>query len=191
MPQGPVPLDRVEWHFRPGRLIAGRAAFDVHAVTRGLEARTRLERGIAMTELVDLDLRGDAAALAMLAPIVATWQPQGTLTASAASLTWDGAELRGEGRAEWRAAALALSQVKPLGSYRAELKGAGGPAKIIVTTLDGPLRLSGDGTLTPQGRFAFSGDARGEGAAASELEPLLNLIGPRRPDGSRTVRWSQ
>lgn len=191
MPQGPVPLDRLEWHFRPLRLIAGRAAFDVHAVTRGMEARTQVERGPGATHLVNLELRGDAAALAFLAPIVAAWQPQGTLSANAASLTLDGGELRGEGRAEWLSAATTLSQVRPLGSYRAELKAAGGPAKVVLTTMEGPLRLTGDGTLTAQGGFAFTGEARAEGPAATDLEPLLNLMGPRRPDGSRTLRWSQ
>jgi hypothetical protein len=190
-PQGPIPLERVDWRFRPLRLAAGRLAFDVEAATKGIEARARLERGLSATELRDLEARGEATLLSLFAPLAATWQPQGAITVTAPSLAWDGAELRGEGRAEWRGAALALSQVRPLGSYRAEFKGAGGPAKVILTTIEGPLRLAGDGTLTSQGRFAFSGEARGEGMAAASLEPLLDLIGPRRADGSRALRWSQ
>jgi general secretion pathway protein N len=190
-PWGPVELERVEWRFRPLRLAAGRLAFDVEAAAKGIEARARLERGISTTELRDLEARGEAAALSLVAPLVGTWQPQGAITVTAPALAWDGDELRGEARAEWRGAAVALSQVRPLGSYRAELRGAGGPAKVTLTTIEGPLRLAGDGTLTPQGRFAFSGEARGEGPAGPSLEPLLDLMGPRRADGSRALRWSQ
>jgi hypothetical protein len=189
-PQGPVELDRLTWRLRPARLLFGRIAYDVTAVAKGLDARGRIERGFAATELRDLEARAEATALALFAPLVATWQPQGAIVATAPSLAWDGAELRGEGRVEWRGAAVALSQVRPLGSYRGELKGAGGPAKIVLTTLEGPLRLAGDGSLTAQGHFAFSGEARGEGAAAAALEPLLDLIGPRRADGSRAIRWN-
>ena len=188
-PQGPVALDRVAWRWRPLRLAAARLAYDVDASAKGLDARARVERGLASTELRDVEARGDAAALAALAPGLGPWQPQGALTVSAPTLSWDGDELRGEGRAEWRSAALALSQVRPLGSYRAELKAAGGPARVTLTTLEGPLRLAGDGTLTSRGRLAFTGEARGEGAAAPSLEPLLDLLGPRRADGTRALRW--
>jgi general secretion pathway protein N len=98
--------------------------------------------------------------------------------------------MRGEARAEWKDATLALSPVRPLGTYRAELRGAGGPAKLTVTTVDGALRISGDGTLTAPSRFAFSGEARGNGPQAQALEPLLDLLGPRRADGARALRWS-
>jgi hypothetical protein len=62
--------------------------------------------------------------------------------------------------------------------------------KVNLATLEGPLRLTGEGTLTPQGRLAFAGEARGEGAAAQSLEPLLDLMGPRRADGARALRWN-
>lgn len=189
-PQGPIELDRIQWRWRASRLIAARLAFDVHASTPAFDARARLERGFSATELFDLEARGQAAALALFAPLVATWQPQGALTVTAPRLAWDGVELRGDARAEWRGAAVALSPVRPLGSYRAELKGAGGPVKVTFATLEGPLRLIGDGTLTAQGRFAFSGEARADAAAAQSLEPLLDLMGPRRADGSRALRWN-
>jgi general secretion pathway protein N len=189
-PQGPVELERIEWTFRPARVLAGRIAFDVTAAANGIDGRARIERGFTTTEMRDLDARADAVALALFAPLAATWQPQGAITAMAPLLAWDGTELRGEARAEWRGAAVALSQVRPLGSYRGELKGAGGPARVTLTTLEGPLRLTGDGTLTSQGRLAFSGEARGEGTAAPALEPLLDLMGPRRADGARALRWN-
>jgi len=50
--------------------------------------------------------------------------------------------------------------------------------------------VSGEGTLEALARFAFSGEARGEGPDAAALTPLLDLLGPRRPDGSRALRFS-
>jgi len=57
----------------------------------------------------------------------------------------------------------------------------------VVATVSGPLRIAAQGTLTTASGLSLSGDARGEGAAAAALEPLLNLIGPRRPDGARAL----
>jgi general secretion pathway protein N len=189
--QGSLALDSVEWRFLPARLAAGRLAFDLKAAGAGFEGRSRIERGLSGIEIRDLQARAQAGAVAAFAPLAAPWQPQGTITLDAPSLVFDGRELRGEGRAEWRGAALSLSDVRPLGAYRAQLTAPGGPAKITLTTIEGPLRLSGDATLTPPSQFAFSGEARGEGAAAAQLEPLLNLLGPRRADGARELRWSQ
>jgi general secretion pathway protein N len=190
LPGGTLALDDLEWTFKPLRLIAGRVAYDVTARAPSMEASARLSRGFRGFEIADVTARGDAKAIILFAPLAAAWQPQGAITLAAPVLEWDGKELRGEGRAEWRGASLALSQVRPLGSYRAEFRGAGGPAKVTLATLEGPLRLTGDGTLSGQGRLNFSGEARGEGTSAQALEPLLDLMGPKRADGSRVLRFN-
>jgi general secretion pathway protein N len=99
---------------------------------------------------------------------------------------WKDGEARGAANVEWRDAAVALTDVKPIGSYRLEARGEGGPARLSVTTLSGPLRISGKGEATAT-RGSFSGEARGEGDSAKALEPLLDLLGPRRPDGARAL----
>jgi hypothetical protein len=58
-----------------------------------------------------------------------------------------------------------------------------------VSTIEGPLHITGRGTLAPPARIAFSGEARAEGAQAQALEPLLSLFGPARPDGARSINW--
>jgi general secretion pathway protein N len=60
---------------------------------------------------------------------------------------------------------------------------------VTLATLDGALRLAGTGTFTPPGALVFAGDARADGPSAAALEPLLNLLGPRRADGARTLEW--
>lgn len=74
-----------------------------------------------------------------------------------------------------------VSTLEPLGSYRFSLIGdrAGGPTQMRLTTLEGALQLTGEGTAGPSGvRF------RGEARAATEadeaaLNNLINIIGRR------------
>ena len=192
---GEVTLDALHWRFLPQHLASGRLAFDVSASGPGVDAHATLGRGLARWELRDTRGQAEAPLAVAIVPWIAPWRPEGTLVFAVASASWDEREARGEGSIEWRRAAVALSEVRPLGSYRLVARADGGPAQLSVTTIDGPLRVAGLGTLTPPRRLAFSGEARGEGDAAKALEPLLDLLGPRRPDGARAVEvrmtWSQ
>jgi general secretion pathway protein N len=186
-PGGPVFLDRLAWRLIPDRLAAGRLSFDVSAAASGLDARFKAGRGVSDWELRDVAASADAAFLTAFVPWVARWRPEGTLAITTPALTADEHETRGTARIEWRNAALALSEVRPLGSYRIEARADGGPAKLEVTTLEGPLKVNAQGTYALPTRLSLSGDARGEGESARALEPLLDLIGPRRPDGARAL----
>jgi general secretion pathway protein N len=180
-----VAIDALTWSWRPAALAAGRFAFDVEATRPQLHLRGEVGRSLSAWEAHGLVLEGNAAALAALVPLLAPWRPEGSVSGQAAALAWTPSSLSGEARLEWRNAALALSEVRPLGAYRAELRGEGSQARLALTTTDGPLRLSGQGTLSADGRLDFRGEARAEGPQAASLQPLLDLFGPRRPDGSR------
>ena len=184
-----LPIETLRWRFLPVRLVSGRLAFAVDAGGRGIEAHGQVERGLGGIVARDLRARADAAALAPVMPLAAAWQPQGTLSAVVPAVAWDGRGLRGSAQLEWRDASLAASDVRPLGSYRVDARAEGGPAQITLATLDGPLRLAGTGSFAPPASLAFTGEARAQGASASALEPLLNLLGPRRADGARTLEW--
>ncbi|MGZ5035540.1 MAG: type II secretion system protein N [Usitatibacter sp.] len=186
-PGGDVVLDRVEWRLLPARLASGRIAFDVTAAGHGFEARSQLARGFTVWEARDAAIQADAAALTPLAPIIAAWRPGGTLAITSPAIEWNDRGARGDARVEWKDAALSLSEVRPFGSYRADLHGDGGPAKLTLVTVAGPLRVAAQGSLAPPSEITLSGDARGEGPSAAALEPLLDLIGPRRPDGARSL----
>jgi general secretion pathway protein N len=186
-PGGPVFLDRLDWRLLPARLAAGRLAFDVSAAARGLEARFKASRGFSDWEFRDVAASADAAFLGAFVPWISRWRPEGTLAITAAALTWDESEARGAARIEWRNAALALSEARPLGSYRIAVRAEGGPAKLEVTTLEGALKVTAQGSYAPPTRLSLSGEARSAGENAKALEPLLDLIGPRRPDGARTL----
>lgn len=182
---GPT-LDRVEWKIVPARLLSGELAFRVHATGEGLGGDFEAARGLQNAIVRGLKVQGDARGITGFVPALGAWHPSGNIEIAVPEMTIKGREPNGEAQVEWRGAITTLSDVRPLGSYRATWKGEGGQGKIVVTTLQGPLRVTGEGT-TSATRFAFRGEARGEGESAKALEPLLDLIGPRRPDGARTI----
>jgi general secretion pathway protein N len=184
---GPVFIDHLEWRLRPARLAAGLLAFDVIAISPGLDARLQVARGFRSWELRDVAAQAEAALVTAFVPWIATWRPEGRVSIASPVFSWDANDTRGEASVEWRNAGVALSEVRPLGSYRLEARAQGGPAQLKVSTLSGPLTISAQGTLTPPSRVALSGEARGEGSEAKALEPLLDLMGPRRPDGARAL----
>jgi len=77
-----------------------------------------------------------------------------------------------------------VSQVKPLGSYRVVLQAQGAASTLDLSTLKGPLLLSGHGTLAGGG-VSFHGEANSAPEARDNLAGLLNLLG--RPTGTGTV----
>ncbi len=180
-------VEELRWRFLPSRLAAGRAAFAVEARLGRFETAAEVSRTPLAWRVDDLRGGGDASALAAVLPFAASWQPAGTLVMEAPSIAWEGDRARGSASAEWREAALAFSPVRPLGSWRLQANAEGSAAKLSLSTLKGPLRLSGTGTLPVPGRPAFSGEARAEPGREKDLEPVLALFGPRRPDGAHAI----
>ncbi len=187
VPGGHLIFDRIEWRFVPARLLSGRIGFDVKATGHGFEGHGQLARTLTRWELRDAVAMADVEALVPLAPMAATWRPEGSLALSSPALDFDDDDARGTFAAEWRDAALSLSQVRPLGTYRLDAEAHGGPAKLTLTTVAGELQVDAQGTFTQPASLALKGEARAEGPRAQALQPLLDLIGPRRPDGARAV----
>lgn len=181
------PLEAVRWRLEPARLFLGEAAFAVEANRAGFSAAAVVARTFGETRIRDLKAAGPAAALAPLFPLASSWQPEGTVTASSESLAFDGRETRGAATIEWRDAALSLAPARPLGSWKAELAGKGPDLEIALATQKGPLRLAGKGRLAASGKLEFGGTASADPGREKELEALLALIGPRRPDGLTAI----
>ena len=80
-----------------------------------------------------------------------------------------------------------LTTLETLGSYKVSLSGGGGAntaTLLSVSTLDGPLQLTGSGTWGPGG-VKFRGEARSAAVDEAALSNLLNIIGRR--DGARSI----
>jgi len=70
-----------------------------------------------------------------------------------------------------------LSTLRPLGSYQLELQGGDVP-QLVLSTLQGSLQLSGQGTWS-SARLHFDGEASAAAGFDGELSNLLNIIGRR------------
>ncbi len=119
-----------------------------------------------------------------------TVQPSGQMR-----LTWNPLQLVRQGskvdmtglmNLEMNEIASRLSPVKPLGAYNLAMDWRGQRAQLTLTTVKGPLLLSGAGALE-NGRLQFSGRASAEAGQENRLANLLNLLGQRRREGGKDV----
>lgn len=132
--------------------------------------------------------------LAVLAGLGAPWntlQAEGQLQWHSQGLRLSGLSgaQRWYGQSELQVQELAssLSTLRPMGSYRIVLAGsAAGTAtpELTLSTLSGPLRLTGQGQWLGQ-RLRFAGEASADDGFEAALSNLLNIIGRREGPRSR------
>jgi general secretion pathway protein N len=127
-----------------------------------------------------------AAILELAGPPLNTLRPDGRCTLRWNATTIDsGGLIDGEGTLRIDGLALAISVVRPLGSYL--LTWASGARGVTwqLATESGPLALVGNGVTTgraTQARIVVSTAADATPAAAAQLAPLLDTIGRRGPN---------
>lgn len=131
-----------------------------------------------------------AERLAGLGAPLNTIQPSGRMELSWPPLqvTRSGNDLAVNGTMTLRMENIAsrLSPIKPLGAYQLIMDWRGDQAQLALTTIKGPMLLSGNGTLT-NGRLQFSGKAEAAEGQEERLANLLNLLGQRRREGDKDV----
>jgi general secretion pathway protein N len=118
-----------------------------------------------------------------------TLQPGGQLRLSSAALKIESVEGRWRlnGRADLDLVGMSsrLSTLPTLGSYRLSVNGDGsGTSQITLSTLEGPMQLSGNGSWSPGG-IRLRGEASAGAADEAALANLLNIIGRRQ--GARSI----
>ncbi|CAN7666955.1 type II secretion system protein N [Pseudoduganella sp. LjRoot289] len=128
-----------------------------------------------------------ADGLAGLGAPLNTLAPSGRLrlswTTLELALAGPGVEVNGRTTLEMADMSSRLSPLKPLGSYQLALDWRGQQAQLELSSLKGPLLLSGKGSLRlPGGRLQFSGQAEAADGYEQSLGNLLNLLGQRRPN---------
>jgi len=176
---------RLHWSLRPdGWALDLRAR---HACCINGELRARIEPGLGRLKITLPAVPGSlgqwpAGWLVGLGTPFNTLRPDGWLGLSSSGLV---AESTPEGWQISGAAALTLndfsSRVSPLetlGSYRLALSG-GKPPQLVLSTLSGPLQLSGSGQFLPSG-LRLRGEARAQPGFETALNNLLNIIGRRQ-----------
>lgn len=114
-----------------------------------------------------------------------TVRPAGALRLSWENLRLRAAGLDGRAHIELHNASSAMTPVRPLGSYRVEVVGHGRRAELGITTIDGPLRLQGNGSFDTNRGLRFVAEASAEARERDRLQSFLGLIGPR--EGEHTI----
>lgn len=104
-------------------------------------------------------------------------------------LRWAEGRLQMQGLVELDAQRMAsrLSTLRPMGSYRVQVRGSPEgttPPRVQLNTLQGPLQLQGQGQWLGT-RLQFSGEASADPGSETALSNLLNIIGRRQ--GTRSL----
>lgn len=170
---------RVAWRGMPGESLAGRIALSLeHPAMDNPVTVSWAPSGLSVTAG---RARFPAAVLAAFGAPFNTVRPGGDLDVSWSALRVAGHELAGHIDVAWTDARSALSPVAPLGSFRLTLDGKGGGTEVLLTTLRGPLQLTGRGSADVR-KVKFTGTAD----AAPEFRPglgaLLSVLGRRAGD---------
>jgi general secretion pathway protein N len=190
------------------RLLPGRLAWQLTPHARGLDLRLaqacclegqptlHLLPGLGRLR-VEVQQQGawlgswPAALLTGLGTPWNTIEPGGSLRlrTQGAALSWVAGRFAFEGQAEleWREVSSRVSTLPRLGSYRftvASEAQQAGTARLQLSTLEGPLQLSAQGSWGSAG-LRLRGEAQAAEADEPALSNLLNIIGRR--DGARSL----
>jgi general secretion pathway protein N len=184
----PLLPGRFEWHLSPILLLG-----QIELVVENSEA---LQQPLYVTgnfrhiQINPNSLMLPASRLVGLGAPLNTIKPSGKM-----KLSWDvldltfsdgNVDINGTMKLAMDDVASALSRVKPLGSYLMSFDWEGQEAKVDLKTTQGPMLLSGKGTLT-HGYLRFSGLAQAEEKQVDNLANLLNLLGQHRPGADKNV----
>lgn len=180
---------RVHWTLRPAwsGLAVGLRADCCTTPEQPLRAQVQLGLQSQRVSLSDGQSQWPAALLAGLGTPWNTLQPQGHLALQTQSLNavWAAGRLSLSGSAQLDALGMSsrLSTLRPMGSYRLQLQGGDVPT-LALSTLSGPLQLSGSGQWVGQ-KLRFTGEASATPDREAALANLLNIIGRR--SGARSI----
>lgn len=184
--------ERLHWRLRPAWLDSApglRLTLRQDGAIAGETALAlRLAPGQMRLSLPDAPtlLQWPAAWLAGLGTPWNTLAPQGQLRLQTQgfALDWQQGRWQVQGllRLELLNFSSRLSPLSPLGSYRLDMQG-GPVTQLQLQTLEGALRLSGQGSVGTRTRF--EGEASAAAGSETALANLLNIIGRRR--GARSI----
>lgn len=138
-------------------------------------------------ELRNVVLPLQAVILGELSPMLQPVQLSGKIQIKSELFTFSKSGVNGNAIADWTDAGSVLSSVKPLGSYRINLAGAGEQLDITLMTTSGALLLEGKGSFTRNQGLKFLATARAAADSKGSLDELLNNFGPESAPGVRTL----
>lgn len=178
-------LPPIRWHWAGGGLWPPHVRVVVSgppAVAQPIE----LELGLHAVRVQPGRLELAAELLAAAGAPLNTVRPGGRLVLAWDTLSWQRREgFQGQANLDWIAARSAISPIAPLGDYRIAAVGEADSVTFTLSSIRGPLLLSGQGRWSWRAGLSFQGLAQAESARRAELKPLIGLLGRSTPEGAQ------
>jgi general secretion pathway protein N len=181
----PEPLS---WKLSPWRLLGGVVDLTLthpSALLQPLRLRADVSGRI---EVLGTTVRLPATVLAGLGAPFNTIKPGGLISVAWQRLEVQRGRLQGDLAGEWQFASSALTSVTPFGHYRLLAEGGYPGTRLNLSTVAGPLELSGNGTIDAAGNLRFTGRARPvpgtDPSTRAQLAGLVLLLGRRDGDSA-------
>ena len=183
----PHDLGTAEWNINPLWLFTGR--MQMHWLVKAQETNidTTVQFGSGQVQWIDTDATFPAQSVSELYPPAALLSPKGQARLHTARFSIGQKGIEGSGEIVWQNAGSGLSSVQPLGDYRLEIIGDGNAANLKLATVSGPLALDGQGKWQLQDGQLQVNVTVVPREHATELEPLLKLLGPDLGNGRRAL----
>jgi general secretion pathway protein N len=184
-----VRLDEVKWRVAPLALLRGEFALRMDFKGAAAQGNGTIGRGLlGGLHLSEFKANFGAALLPQVLPALDIWKPGGTFEVIAPDFTYSGADSRGTAEVFWRKAAITLSPINPIGEYRLAVDASRG-VQYQLSTIDGPLKLDGQGAWTANQQPTFNGTARTQAQFQGQLIDLMRLLGKEESGGVFRIRW--
>lgn len=186
-PNDQISIPEIRWHARLDRLMRGQLAAELRAAN---DSRVLVATTPTSATLEDASITLPANLIAILTPALAIWRPAGELKLETARFRVGNDGTNGQATLLWKHAGTSLSRVQPLGDYSASISARNNIAQFAVSTLSGPLQVSGQGTWRDKADWQFNGRARATQGKQAALDDLLKLFSRRQEGDDYLLQFS-
>jgi general secretion pathway protein N len=174
---------RVSWRLNPWPLLLGR--MDLALRLEGMNRDIKVSSKGREVDVSEGNLSLPAVDLSRLGSPWSTLRPSGALALKWEALSFRNNSFAGKAQIELREASAAISPINPVGSYRVDLSGQGNDTGVVLSTLQGPLRLTGTGSFNARSGLKMNAEAMADESERLRLQSMLGLIGRR--DGDKVI----
>jgi general secretion pathway protein N len=185
-----VTLAPVSWTISPAELL-GLKLHIIAVSTRDSKPVLNATFGASETYIQEAKLDLPAALLGVLSPTLRAATLTGQLALQASDVRFGGSRAAGKARAYWKGAGSSLTRVRPLGNYLLDLNGQDNGLDFHLTTIGGPLTLTGSGGWRPGKNPDIRVTATPEESARQDLAPLLRMMGREISPGTYQLSIDQ
>lgn len=165
---------RIAWRALPASLLRGRLVAEVELEQS--ERPFQVAISMSRVQVGPARIRLPAAALSLGMPRLAPLRLTGEVEIEITRLSLARDRMDVAATLQWRGAGTALTPVAPLGDYAVRFTADGSDLHAVLSTLEGPLQLDGQGTWSQTGAPRFVATARVPADRQEQLSPLLRLI---------------